>query len=107
MTVAVDDFGTGYSSLSYIGQLPINTIKIDRSFVQNIERDHAHRQIVTSIVDLTRSLGMDSVAEGVETIAQRNWLSKLGCNAVQGYLTGAPMPLDDFIAYLERGDPLD
>lgn len=102
MTVAVDDFGTGYSSLSYIGQLPIDAVKIDRSFIENLDGPNSQGKIVASIIDLTRTLGLQSVAEGVETAAQRDMLATMGCDAMQGYLAAPPMPLDAFVDFLDK-----
>ncbi len=102
MTVAVDDFGTGYSSLSYIGKLPIDTVKIDQSFIRDMDQNPTHRQVVTSVVDLSRSLGLQSVAEGVETDAQLELLRSMGCDAVQGFFTGPPMSLEDLAARLDK-----
>jgi len=96
VTVAVDDFGTGYSSLSYLQQLPIDTLKIDRSFVVGMTRDTSTktstRPIVQAIVSMARALELSVVAEGVETEEQLAALAELGCEQVQGYLVGKPMP---------------
>jgi len=89
--VAIDDFGTGYSSLGYLSQLPFDTIKIDRSFVRNMESDDSARAIVDMIVELSRRLGRDIVAEGVETESQYGILAALNCRRVQGWLFGKPM----------------
>lgn len=97
--LAVDDFGTGYSSLSYLGTLPLNEIKIDRSFITGMSRSAETRRIVQAIVDLTRDLGMRSLAEGVEDTAQRDQLLALGCTDAQGYLYARPMPIAEFIAW--------
>lgn len=94
---ALDDFGTGYSSLSYLATLPLNEIKIDRSFVIAMTASAEGLRIVRSIIDLTHDLGMRSLAEGVETAAQRDQLVALGCEDVQGFLTGRAVPLDEFI----------
>lgn len=97
VSVSVDDFGTGYSSLAYLNQLSLDTIKIDRSFVRNIPRDVV---LAKSIVVLARQLGLKTVAEGVETEAQRTWLADAGCDAFQGFLLAPPMPGDDFERFL-------
>ncbi|MGM0672329.1 EAL domain-containing protein, partial [Thioalkalivibrio sp.] len=90
--IAVDDFGTGYSSLSYLQKLPIHTLKIDRSFTQSI--CHADEAcIVNAIISMARGLNMNIVAEGVETDAHRNYLRKLECPMMQGFLFGQPAPL--------------
>ena len=88
----LDDFGTGYSSLSYLTRFPFQTLKIDRSFVTDLERSPASIAIVQTIVDLGAQLGMRTIAEGVETQAQLDQLRRTRCDAVQGYLLGRPMP---------------
>jgi len=99
--IAVDDFGTGYSSFAYLSRLPVDEIKIDRSFVQAMTVRPEDASIVASIVDLARSLGLECVAEGVET--QEHWeaLRRLRCDDAQGYLLGQPMPADE-VAELVR-----
>ena len=92
MVIALDDFGTGYSSLNYLRTLPIDIIKIDRSFVQEIEESSEARELVSSILSIARSLNKKVVAEGVETHAQLNILRKLGCDIIQGYLLSRPLP---------------
>lgn len=89
--VAIDDFGTGYSSLGFLRQMPFDTIKIDRSFVQNVEDDDGARAIVATIVELSRQLQCKIVAEGVETEGQLAVLSSLRCQRIQGWLLGKPM----------------
>lgn len=91
--VSIDDFGTGYSSLSYLRDLPIDEIKIDRSFVAAISG--GDDVVVRSIIDLGHALGVSVVGEGVETVEQFDHLQRLGCDVVQGYLIGRPMPYDD------------
>ena len=88
--VALDDFGTGYSSLHCIHQLPLNSVKVDRSFVGDIERDRLAQGIVRSIVELCRNLGLSCVIEGVETGRQAAVLAELGCCLMQGYHFGRP-----------------
>ena len=92
---ALDDFGTGYSSMSYIKRLPLHQLKIDRSFVSDLPADKDDAAIATMIHQLAHTLGMDVVAEGVETEAQRDYLLGLGCQYFQGYLFGRPTPLDE------------
>jgi diguanylate cyclase (GGDEF)-like protein len=96
--LALDDFGTGYSSLSYLNRLPVQVLKIDRSFISGIGQQRSDESIVQAMVDIARSLDLISVAEGVETEAQLDFLRRLGCAQVQGYLYGAPMPAADFQA---------
>lgn len=88
--VAIDDFGTGHSSLSYLHRLPCTAVKVDREFVVTMERDHTFTAIVDTIVRLGASLGLRTVAEGVETVAQLHALMELGCEAVQGFLLARP-----------------
>ena len=89
--VHIDDFGRGYSSLSYLQELPINAIKIDRSFIQRIDPKGMNTEIVTSIVRLAKDLGMVSIAEGVETEDQLLRLKTLGCEYGQGFYLARPM----------------
>jgi diguanylate cyclase (GGDEF)-like protein len=99
--LSVDDFGTGYSSLAYLRRLPIDEIKIDRSFVQGMGTDLSDLAIVRAIVDLGHSLGLSVVAEGVEEEAARDALRDMKCNQAQGFLIARPMPLDRFEAWLQ------
>jgi diguanylate cyclase (GGDEF)-like protein len=92
--VSLDDFGTGYSSLSYVHRLPFDTIKIDRSFVAEVDTDVASAKIIKSVMDLCRNLGLECVVEGVETDAQCEILTALGGQVMQGYLFGRPAPAD-------------
>ena len=98
--VAIDDFGTGYSSLSYLHQLPIDVVKIDRSFVGELEWDDQKRMIVNGICALVHGLGLDVVAEGVETPGQLEILRELGCRFGQGFLFSRPVPADQAEAFL-------
>ena len=90
--LAVDDFGTGYSSLSYLRQMPIDKLKIDRSFVRDLETDQASGSITSAIVTLARTLELEVLAEGVETQGQFEVLRAMGCDTVQGYLFARPAP---------------
>jgi EAL domain-containing protein (putative c-di-GMP-specific phosphodiesterase class I) len=94
--IALDDFGTGYSSLSYLKRFPINTIKIDRSFVRDVPEDDEDAEIVKAILAMARSLNIDVVAEGVENSQQELFLRDAGCKLLQGYLYGRPTPAQDF-----------
>ncbi len=100
MRLAVDDFGTGYSSLSYLTSLPIDTIKIDMSFVQGMIDNESDAAIVRSVIELGRSLGLEVVAEGVETRELWHALLELGCDTAQGFYFAEPRPLDDLLARL-------
>ena len=92
--LSIDDFGTGYSSLSYLKLFPVSTLKIDRSFVKDIETDENDAIICDVTVLLAHKLGMDVVAEGVETPEQLKYLRSIGCEKIQGYLISKPLPAD-------------
>jgi EAL domain-containing protein (putative c-di-GMP-specific phosphodiesterase class I) len=92
--VAIDDFGTGYSSMSYLKHFPIDNLKIDKSFVWELEQDAANQAILKAIVALGHNLGLNVIAEGVETESQRDFLMSIGCDEMQGYLYSKPLPLD-------------
>jgi EAL domain-containing protein (putative c-di-GMP-specific phosphodiesterase class I) len=98
ITAALDDFGTGYSSLSHLQRLPIQRLKIDRSFVMALPEDQGACSIVASVVDLAHNLGCDVIAEGVETPAQLRFLQKEGCDAGQGYYFGRPSLISDWVS---------
>ncbi len=100
--IALDDFGTGYSSLAYLLRFPFDTLKIDRAFVLEIMARDDARALVRAIVEMARTMGMGTVAEGVEEAAQLAVLHEAGCDAVQGYLLARPMPLADLQAWLAR-----
>lgn len=102
VTISLDDFGTGYSSLSYIKSLPINFLKIDRSFIKDIFFNHQDAAIIRSIISLAQSLDFKVVAEGVETDDQLRVLGEMGCNEIQGYYIAKPMASEDFSKFLEH-----
>ena len=101
VSVAIDDFGTGFSSLSQIAHLPIDALKIDRSFVAHAEHDAGADGVVSAIVALARRLGLRTVGEGVETERQRELLLRCGCERLQGYLYARPMPAHELDAWLD------
>lgn len=97
---SMDDFGTGYSSLAYLTQLPLDQLKIDQSFVRNIGTKSTDSMIVQTIIGMANNLGIEVIAEGVETHAQRDFLWGAGCRLYQGYLFGRPVPVEEFTALL-------
>ncbi|HET6875783.1 MAG TPA: EAL domain-containing protein [Acidimicrobiales bacterium] len=100
--LAIDDFGTGHSSLGYLKNFPVHEVKVDRLFVKNLAFDPVDMAIVRAVVDLADAMGIDAVAEGVETPDQLEGLRRLGCHLAQGYLFSRPLTGDDLIALLER-----
>ena len=100
LTLAMDDFGTGFSSLSYLKELPLDVLKIDQSFVRQLESEHSSQAIVRAILALADGLGMETVAEGVETEAQLEFLKQHRCGIFQGYFFSRPLPAEDFLKLL-------
>jgi diguanylate cyclase (GGDEF)-like protein len=103
---SIDDFGTGYSSFRYIKSFPIDRLKIDQSFISNLDRNASDMAIVQAIIGLAKNLHLDVIAEGVETAAQRTWLAAEGCNEMQGFLFGRPLPADEFFDFLQAENPV-
>ncbi|MCU7815901.1 MAG: EAL domain-containing protein [Candidatus Thiodiazotropha sp. (ex Rostrolucina anterorostrata)] len=103
VSIAIDDFGTGYSSLSYLKQLPIDKLKIDRSFIRDMPHDSDAVAITQAIVSLGKNLGLRITAEGIETMAQQSLLQKMGCQEGQGYLYSPPVPTETFEEMLLEG----
>jgi EAL domain-containing protein (putative c-di-GMP-specific phosphodiesterase class I) len=104
--LSIDDFGTGYSSLMYLKRLPANELKIDRGFVRDLEHDSDDAAIVSAIVALGQALGLRIVAEGVETDTQQSFLTTLGCDSLQGFLLGQPLPAEQFMHEIHRAEPV-
>ena len=107
INIAIDDFGTGYSSLSHLKQLPIDKLKIDRSFISDIPYDEDDMSITIAIIALAKSLHLRVIAEGVETEEQKNFLLENGCVDIQGYLYAKPMLADDMVKFLQNNNAVD
>jgi EAL domain-containing protein (putative c-di-GMP-specific phosphodiesterase class I) len=101
--MTLDDFGTGYASLSYISRFPLDRLKIDRSFIREAGKNRSASSLVNAVVAMAFSLGMNSVAEGVETEAQRSFLISSGCNELQGFYFGRPAPAEKFGTIVASG----
>jgi EAL domain-containing protein (putative c-di-GMP-specific phosphodiesterase class I) len=101
--VHLDDFGTGYSSLAYLQQFAIDTLKIDRGFISRVESNGEGGEIVQTIVTLAHSLGMEALAEGIESTDQLAFVSDLGCSFAQGFLYSKPLPAGELSYLLKRG----
>jgi EAL domain-containing protein (putative c-di-GMP-specific phosphodiesterase class I) len=99
---AIDDFGTGYSSLSHLHRLPVEYLKIDKSFIANINVDQDRETIVRTILAMAKSLGIKTIAEGIDRPAQQAILGELGCDIGQGYLYSKPMPYEKFQTFIEQ-----
>jgi EAL domain-containing protein (putative c-di-GMP-specific phosphodiesterase class I) len=97
---SIDDFGVGYSSLSYLRDLPVDEIKIDQSFVRSMLNEPEVAAIVGSTIEMAHHLNLEVVAEGVENEAEKDYLTMLGCDVIQGYFVSAPMPIEDFKDWL-------
>jgi EAL domain-containing protein (putative c-di-GMP-specific phosphodiesterase class I) len=102
ISLSIDDFGTGYSSLNYLKRFPIDTIKIDRSFVKDLHDDADDAAICAAIIAMSRQLGLNVVAEGVETKDQLKFLRRHKCDHIQGFVFSRPLSADDFYALLVR-----
>ena len=102
MLISIDDFGTGYSSLSYLHHFPIDILKIDQSFINNMVNDQSALELVKSIITLSHNMGMKIIAEGIETEEQSQILENLNCDQVQGYLDARPMSEDNLILFIQQ-----
>ena len=102
LQVELDDFGTGYSSLNSIKNLPLTALKIDASLIRGIAKDESSRAIVRAALAMARAMSLQTIAEGVETESQMDYLAKEGCDMIQGYLFAKPMPYEEFVSYLGR-----
>ncbi|MDH3461753.1 MAG: EAL domain-containing protein, partial [Burkholderiaceae bacterium] len=100
--VSLDDFGTGYSSLSYLKRMPLNNLKVDRSFVSGLPHDEENHAIVRAILAMAGTLGLSVTAEGVETLEQARALKALACDSLQGYFFSKPVPAGDIPALLTQ-----
>jgi EAL domain-containing protein (putative c-di-GMP-specific phosphodiesterase class I) len=104
LRLAVDDFGTGYSSLSYLRRLPVHELKIDQTFVAGMLTDPQDEVIVRSTIDLGHNLGLQVVAEGVESLPVLDRLAVVGCDVAQGYGIASPMPVEQLVDWVHRAD---
>jgi len=102
LTLALDDFGTGYSSLASLHLLPVDVVKVDRSFVSQVSTSHHHRVLIEATVNVAKSLGMGTVAEGIETQEQAQMVTQLGCEKGQGFLFSKPLLPDEIEAWLRQ-----
>ena len=102
VSISIDDFGTGYSSLSYLTSLPVDLIKIDRSFIEDVVGNHEHATLTNSIITMAKDLKLGIIAEGVESADQLKFVSDNGCEEVQGFLYSRPVPADEFISVLNK-----
>ncbi|MBY5992658.1 putative bifunctional diguanylate cyclase/phosphodiesterase [Ferrimonas balearica] len=102
LQLAIDDFGTGYSSLAYLKRFPVDTLKIDRSFIANLPADTQDSAIIRSILDLAQHLNLKVVAEGVETQGQHDWLQQAGCDVIQGFWYSRPLAYEDWVKMLDH-----
>ena len=104
--ISIDDFGTGYSSLNYLKQLPVDTLKIDQSFIRNIQTDKSDKIIVNTIIAMAHGLEFSVIAEGVEDAYQRDYLKEMKCDMLQGYYFAKPLSAKNFEKLLEQHEHL-
>ena len=103
--IALDDFGTGYCSFMSLRELPVDIIKVDRSYIRDLATDDVARILVSSLGELSRALGISLVAEGVETEIERDLAKAAGCSQLQGYLIARPMPLEHAMDFVHQRQP--
>nr|WP_320176386.1 EAL domain-containing protein [Maridesulfovibrio sp.] len=101
ITLSIDDFGTGYSSLSHLKNMPMHTLKIDQSFVAGLPQNKSDQKLVKAIMSLAKSFDLSTVAEGIETQEQYNYMRELGCEVMQGYYYSPPVPIEEFASLVE------
>ena len=106
MALAIDDFGTGYSSLSYLKRFPINKLKIDKSFIDDVITSDDDATIVAAIIGLSHNLKLNVICEGVEDVDQLHWLKENKCNEIQGYYFSKPLSADEFEAFVRERNNL-
>jgi len=104
-SLSIDDFGTGYSSLNYLKRFPVTTLKIDRSFIRDALTSIEDQEIVRTIIAMAQNLNMHTVAEGVETLEQQEFLINQGCTKMQGFYISRPMPVEEVNRFLGRREP--
>ena len=100
--MAIDDFGTGYSSLNYLKQFPVDTLKIDQSFIRNLPNNADDAQITRTIISMAHNLGLGVIAEGVETEQQLNFLQQVECEEIQGFYLSKPLPEPKLLEYIQQ-----
>lgn len=98
LKIALDDFGTGYSSLSYLQQFSFDTLKLDRSFIHGIHRNHVNATIITAIIEMAHNLNLKVVAEGVEDEGELEFLTRFNCDEIQGFLFSRPIKAEEFLS---------
>ena len=105
--LAIDDFGTGYSSLSYLKKFPINILKIDRSFIQDLDQENSNAELVKGILSMAKSLRLTVVAEGVEEQTQIDFLARHNCTYIQGFFYSKPLTSEQLVTFIKNTDALD
>lgn len=101
--IAIDDFGTGYSSMTYLKKFPVDILKIDQTFIRDLDKISNDAAIVEASIYLAEKIGLETIAEGVETLGQLEFLQKTGCHIIQGYYFSKPLPEADLLAFIAKG----